>query len=174
MYGLVKHSAFPFCERFLLYIFSSLMALFIPQMTDVLLFLTAESADERLEAVMNRVPSLDCRNCPLSRTDCQRDWMKEFSSSTSKKDNYMTKIIHPDMKALLAGKESFHILDANLWNAKQMISIGTRHNTCHLFLGEVAAERKRRSFYKTIGMMRDRWRQRFRPVIHPSQLHTLF
>ena len=86
----------------------------------------------------------------------------------------MTKIIHPDMKALLAGKESFHILDANLRNAKQMISIGTRHNTCHLFLGEVAAERKRRSFYKTIGMMRDRWRQRFRPVIHPSQLHTLF
>ena len=47
--------------------FSSLMALFIPQMTDVLLFLTAESADERLEAVMNRVPSLDWRNCPLSR-----------------------------------------------------------------------------------------------------------
>lgn len=67
MYGLVKHSAFPFCERFLLYIFSSLMALFIPQMTDVLLFLTAESADERLEAEMNRVPSLDWRNCPLSR-----------------------------------------------------------------------------------------------------------
>ena len=86
----------------------------------------------------------------------------------------MTKIIHPDMKALLAGKESFHILDAKHRNAKQMISIGTRHNTCHLFLGEVAAERKRRSFYKTIGMMRDRWRQRFRPVIHPSQLHTLF
>ena len=55
-----------------------------------------------------------------------------------------------------------------------MISIGTRHNSCLLFLGEVAAERKRRSFYKTIGMMRDRWRQRFRPVIHPSQLHTLF
>ena len=43
------------------------MALFIPQMTDVLLFLTAESADERLEAVMNRAPSLDCRNRPLSR-----------------------------------------------------------------------------------------------------------
>ena len=86
----------------------------------------------------------------------------------------MTKIIHPDMKALFAGKESFHILDAKHRNAKQMISIGTRHNTCHLFLGEVAAERKRRSFYKTIGMMRDRWRQRFRPVIHPSQLHTLF
>ncbi len=61
------------------------MALFIPQMTDVLLFLTAESADERLEAVMNRAPSLDCRNRPLSRTDCQRDWMNEFSSSASKR-----------------------------------------------------------------------------------------
>lgn len=53
-----------------------------------------------------------------------------------------------------------------------MISIGTRHNTCHLFLGEIATERKRRSFYKTIGMMLGRWRQRFRPVIQPSQLHT--
>ena len=86
----------------------------------------------------------------------------------------MAEIVHLDMKALFAGKESLHILDAKHRNAKQMISIGTRHNTCHLFLGEVAAERKRRSFYKTIGMMRDRWRQRFRPVIHPSQLHTLF
>lgn len=43
------------------------MILFIPQMTAVLLFLTAESADERLEAEMNRVPSLDFRNRPLSR-----------------------------------------------------------------------------------------------------------
>ena len=54
-----------------------------------------------------------------------------------------------------------------------MISIGTRHNTCHLFLGEIATERKRRSFYKTIGMIRDRWRQRFRLVILPLQLHAL-
>ena len=54
-----------------------------------------------------------------------------------------------------------------------MISIGTRHNTCHLFLGEIAAERKRRGFYETIGMMFNRWRQRFRSVIQPSQLHTL-
>lgn len=87
-------------------------------------------------------------------------------------DNHMTKIVYPNMKALLAGKESFHILDANLWNAKQMISIGTRHNTCHLFLSEVAAERKRRSFYKAIGMTFGRWRQRFRLVIQLSQLHT--
>lgn len=54
-----------------------------------------------------------------------------------------------------------------------MISIGTRHNTCHLFLGEIAAERKWRGFYKTISMMRNRWRQRFRPAIQLSQLHTL-
>ena len=85
MYGLTKHSAFPFCERFVLYIFNSLMALFIPQITDVLLFLIAERADERLQAVMNRVPSLDCRNRPLSKTDCQRDWMNEFSRSVSNK-----------------------------------------------------------------------------------------
>lgn len=53
-----------------------------------------------------------------------------------------------------------------------MISIGTKHNTCHLFLGEIATERKRRGFYKAIGMMRDRWRQRFRAVILPLQFHT--
>lgn len=46
MYGLAKHSAFSFCERLSLYNFNSLMALFIPQATDVLLFLTAESTDE--------------------------------------------------------------------------------------------------------------------------------
>ena len=55
-----------------------------------------------------------------------------------------------------------------------MISIGTRNNTCHLFLDEVAVERKRRGFDKTIGRMCNRWRQRFRSVIQPSQLHTLF
>lgn len=53
-----------------------------------------------------------------------------------------------------------------------MISIGTRHNTYHLFLGEIAAERKRRGFYKAIGMMLGRYRQRFQSVIRPSQLHT--
>lgn len=53
-----------------------------------------------------------------------------------------------------------------------MISIGTRHNTCHLFLSEIAAERKRRGFYKAIGMMLGRYRQRFQSVIPPLQLHT--
>ena len=70
----------------------------------------------------------------------------------------MAEIVHPDMKALFAGKKSIHILDAEHRNAKQMISIGTRHNTCHLFPGEIAAERKRWSFYKTIGMMLGRYR----------------
>ncbi len=85
----------------------------------------------------------------------------------------MAEIVHPDMKALLAGKESFHILDAEHRNAKQMISIGTRHNTCHLFLSEVAAERKRWGICHLIGTMHDWYRQRFRPVILPSQLHAL-
>ena len=53
-----------------------------------------------------------------------------------------------------------------------MINIGTKHNTCHLFLSEVAAERKRRSICHLSGTMHDWWRQRFRPVIRPSQLHA--
>ena len=65
--------------------FSSPMARLMLYDTAVLLFLTAESADERLDAVINRVPSLDCKNRPLLRTDCQRDWMNEFSRSASKR-----------------------------------------------------------------------------------------
>lgn len=84
----------------------------------------------------------------------------------------MAEIVHADMKALFAGKESLHIFDTKRRNAKQMISIGTKHNTCHLFLSKIAAKRKRRGFYKAIGMMRDRWRQRFRAVILPLQFHT--
>lgn len=89
------------------------------------------------------------------------------------KDNHMAEIVHLDMKALFAGKESLHILDAKHRNAKQMISIGTRHNTCHLFLSEVAAERKRRSIRHLIGTIHDRCRQQLRPVIPSSQLHAL-
>ena len=58
----------------------------------------------------------------------------------------MAKIVHLDMKALFAGKKSFYILDVE-HRAKQMISIGTRHNTRHLFLSEVVAEGKRWCFY---------------------------
>ncbi len=83
-------------------------------------------------------------------------------------DNHMPQVVYPDMKALLAGKESFHILDAHR-NRKQMVSIGTRHNTCHLFTAEVAAERKRRSVYQLLRPMLVRSRQRFGHVVHPYQ-----
>ena len=46
----------------------------------------------------------------------------------------MADVIHTDSEALLAGKENFHILHTNCRNIEQMVSIGTRHNTCHLFL----------------------------------------
>ena len=71
------------------------------------------------------------------------------------KDNHMAEIVHADMKALFAGKKCFHILDAKHRNAKQMISIGTRHNTCHLFFSEIAAERKRRGICHFSGTMYD-------------------
>lgn len=62
-------------------------------------------------------------------------------------DNHMADVVYPDMKALLAGKESFHIFDTRRM-IKQMVSIGTRHNTCHLFTADVAAKRQRRIFYQ--------------------------
>lgn len=71
------------------------------------------------------------------------------------KNSYMAEIVHADMKALFAGKESLHILGAEHRNAKQMISIGTSHNTCHLFLSEVASERKRWGISYLIGAMHD-------------------
>ena len=77
------------------------------------------------------------------------------------KNSHMAKIVYPDMELLFAGKESFHILDAKCRNAKQMISIGTSHNTCHLFSSEVAAERKRWGISFLIGAMHDWCRQRF-------------
>ncbi len=68
----------------------------------------------------------------------------------------MAEIVHADMKALFAGKESFHILDAEHRNVKQMISIGTRHNTCYLFLSEIAAERERWGICHLVGTMLNR------------------
>ena len=53
------------------HIFSRLTAFRMPRFADVMLFLAADRADERLEAVTYLVPSLDNRNRPLSRTDCQ-------------------------------------------------------------------------------------------------------
>ena len=75
------------------------------------------------------------------------------------KDSHMAEIVHPDMKSFFTGKESFHLIDAEHRNTKQMISIGTRHNTYHLFLSEVAVKRKWQNFYQTISVMHDRCRQ---------------
>ena len=43
----------------------------MPRFADVMLFLAADRADERLEEPVKTKPSLDNRNRPLSRTDCQ-------------------------------------------------------------------------------------------------------
>ena len=102
-----------------------------------MLFLIAESADERLEAEMNRVPSLDCRNRPFSRTDCKRDWMHEFSSSASK-DVYKRQMLYnPDFKCTefgtiknAAGSNNF-VLSVKTWiertNAKGIYSKAGRY-----------------------------------------------
>lgn len=53
----------------------------------------------------------------------------------------MAEIVHLDMKALFAGKESLHILDAKHRNAKQMTGIVSCANTYHLFcVSEVCIE----------------------------------
>lgn len=54
----------------------------------------------------------------------------------------MTDIVYPNTKALFTRKKGFHIFDTYR-NTKQMISIGTRRNTYHLFMGEVTAKRER-------------------------------
>ncbi len=82
-------------------------------------FLTAESADERLEAVINRSPSLDNRNPPLSRTDCQRDWINEFSSSASNRTatwrRLFTRIRKPSLQAKRASISSMRTETENRW-----------------------------------------------------------
>ena len=74
--------------------------------TDVMLFLMDDSAEDRVDTETERVPSLDCRNAPLPRTFCHRDWMNEFSRSASNMDHHTADIVHADGKALLAGEES--------------------------------------------------------------------
>lgn len=52
----------------------------------------------------------------------------------------------------LKEKESLHIFNTGK-NAKQMISIGARHNTYHLFTSEITIERKWWNFCQFIGVM---------------------
>lgn len=89
-------------------------------------------------------------------------------------DCHMADIVHPDAEAFLASKKGFHILDAERRNAKQMISIGTSRNTCHLFVGEVTVERERMHLRcLTVISECDRMRRHGR-VIRSFQLHTPF
>ncbi len=53
-----------------------------------------------------------------------------------------------------------------------MISIGTSHNTFHLFRGKITAKRKG-EICRSVNMGRTERRQRFRGIIHPFQLHAL-
>lgn len=84
----------------------------------------------------------------------------------------MADVVYTKTKALFAGKESFHVFKAD-GDTKQMISIGTGHNTYHLFSGEMAAQRKGGNLLRTIGTGAGEWRYRCGRVIHPFQLHTI-
>ena len=99
--------------------FSRSISRLMPTATDVLLFLTAESADERLVAETDRLPSLDCRNRPLSSTDCQRDWISEFSSRASNRmttwRRLFTRIRKPSLQAKRASISSIHVEKQNRW-----------------------------------------------------------
>lgn len=53
----------------------------------------------------------------------------------------MTDIVYSNAKTLFTRKKGFHILYTHR-NTKQMISIGTSCNTCHLFMGKVTAKRE--------------------------------
>lgn len=86
-------------------------------------------------------------------------------------NRHIAQVVYPNTKALLAGKESFHILDTRR-NTKQTVSIGTRHNTCHLFTAEVTAEREWRFTYRFLRAPPVGCRQRSGRIIHPFQLHT--
>ena len=112
-------SFFPLFENLSCHPFSRPISRLIPTATDVLFFLTADNADERLVAETDRLPSLDCRNPPLSRTDCQRDRMNEFSSSASNKTTtcrrLFTRIRKPSLQAKRASISSIHIELKNRW-----------------------------------------------------------
>ena len=103
----------------------------MPRFADVMLFLAAERADERLEAVTyleNRLPVREDKGVFEQRIEQNR---------------HMADIVHTYTEILLAGKKRFHVLDAESGNAKQMISVGASHNTCHLFTGKIATKGER-------------------------------
>ena len=72
---------------------------------------------------------------------CQDSCARQGTHSV--KNRHMADIVHTYTEILLAGKKRFHVLDAESGNAKQMISVGASHNTCHLFTGKITTEGER-------------------------------
>lgn len=111
----------------LFYLFSWAIAFFIPKVTEPALLLATESADERLDAEMNRVPSLDCRNRPLSRIARQRDWINEFSRNASNRTTTLrmcsTRIWKPSLQAKRASMShtQAHKKDGKYWHKTQYL-----------------------------------------------------
>lgn len=125
------------------YIFSRLTAFRMPRFADVMLFLAADRADERLEAVTYLVPSLDNRNRPLSRTDCPvRQDEGVFEQRVEPGPPHGGYCSHV-CRSPSCRQKALHVLDAECGNAKQMISVGASHNTCHLFTGKITTEGER-------------------------------
>lgn len=84
----------------------------------------------------------------------------------------MTEVVYPDMETLLASKENFQFFHTGR-HTKKMVSIGTRHNTYHLFMGEIAAEREGWVADQLIAATPAGYRQQFGCVVHPFQFHAL-
>lgn len=81
-------------------------------------------------------------------------------------------VVYPNAETLLAGKQGFHIFNAESGNAEQMIHIGTRHNAGHLFRSEIATERERMTVCLVSGdeiVCRE-----FGGVVCPLQIHAIF
>ncbi len=89
---------------------SWLTAFLMAIVVDVIQLLAADRAVERLEAVTKRLPSLETRNFPLSRTDCQCACMYDPSSSASKSTAtcrmLFTRIRKPSLQAKRASMSS--------------------------------------------------------------------
>ena len=84
-----------------------LTAFLMDTAVDVIQLLAADKAVERLEAVTKRFPSLETRNLPLSRTDCQCACMYDLSSSASKSTATCRMLFTRMRKPSLQAKSAF-------------------------------------------------------------------
>ena len=140
----------------------------MPYATDVMLFLMDDSAEDRVDTETERVPSLDCT---LAENILPPGLDKRVFKKRVEQDYHTADIVHSDGKAFLTGEKSLHVFNAYR-NTEQMISIGTSHNTFHLFRGKITAKRKG-EICRSVNVGRTERRQRFRGIIHPFQLHAL-